>query len=83
MINLLVHRLMEFRDGRNEVCRFRRMEFGWPVGGNTLVQVYEPLARDVITHNQDRYGQAPDGAGEDIIHIGISGRETNIRTTPK
>jgi len=48
------------------------------------VQIYEPLASNVITDDQDGYGETPNGTSEDVVHIGIPRIETNIdKKTPR
>jgi len=62
---------MEFRDRGDEVRGCGWMKFGRPIGSDTFVQVYEPLASNVIADDQNGYGQTLNSAGENVIHISV------------
>jgi len=76
VVSRLMHRLMKFWDGGNEFRPWSKLDFLGPVRVDSFEEINEPLARDVVANEDYRDEKLLDCRAKDVVHIGISVRET-------
>lgn len=69
MVRLLMHRFMEFRNGRDELDALPRFYFVGPMFFDSLPQVDEPLARDIVADKNEGDVDGLEDGSKNIIHV--------------
>lgn len=72
MIFFAVRRLVHFWDSGDELLLRCRLDFGWPVLGDTGVEVDIPLTTDIIADENEReQGELEERGAKGVVHIRI------------